>query len=113
MLCSIELHTCCEPHFSGHETQLHDGELRQLQFVHSGHSVVASLPEEHDVICGVSICRDYKVGDVITSSVLWSLGILKTLSYEVEVNSEVIIVSNCDNPNEVNKCVIVIGKYGI
>lgn len=55
----MALLTCREPHFSGHKTQLHDGELRQLQFVHSGHSTVPSLPEEHNVVCGVSICREY------------------------------------------------------
>lgn len=105
------MRTCCEPHFSGHKTQLHDGELRQLQFVHSGHSIVASLPEEHDVICGVSVYRDLRNGDDITSSVLWSLAGLMTLSYVI------IIVCNCDNPNEVNNkrfaILIVIGKYGI
>lgn len=61
------LPTCCEPHFSGHKTQLHDGELRQLQFVHSGHSVVASLPEKHDVVRGVSVYREYRERGAIIS----------------------------------------------
>lgn len=49
--------TCGKHHFLGDQPQLHDWELRQLQTVHPGHSVVPPLPEEHNVVCGVAVCK--------------------------------------------------------
>lgn len=47
-----------EFHLPGYQTQVHDGELRELQLVHSSNRAVAlSLPEEHYVIRSVSVCK--------------------------------------------------------
>lgn len=87
----IGLCTCCEPHFSGHKTQLHDGELGQFQFVHSGHSIVPSLPEEHDVVFGVSVYRDYRGWDSYSKLSVMVYGMrysVNDFSLSYEVNTE-------------------------
>lgn len=47
--------TCGEDDILGNELMIHNGELRKLDLVHPGDSVVSASPVELDVIRGVAI----------------------------------------------------------
>lgn len=48
--------TSGELHLPGYQLQFHDGKLRELQLIHPCYCII-SLPEEHNIIGGVSICK--------------------------------------------------------
>lgn len=51
------LFTCGKDHIPGDQFVVDDGELRQLDARHAGHSSVAAFPVELDIICCVTICK--------------------------------------------------------
>lgn len=49
------LRTGGEDHVLGDELVVHDGELRQLYPVHTGHGAVSASPVKFDIVCGVAV----------------------------------------------------------
>lgn len=41
---------------------LHDGELWELNPLHTGHSLITPTPVKLNVICGVAICQETESG---------------------------------------------------